>query len=99
MADDLPAWRRAGAFDALLVGRHRAPICWIWFIIQQEAKQYAAGHRWHIFEELQAAPISNAAYVLGEVLAGMTRALLAGGVILIWGALFGVVLPPLDYTR
>lgn len=47
---------------------------------------------WHIFEEFQAAPISNAAYVLGEVLAGMTRALLAGGVILIIGALFGVVL-------
>ncbi|GAB6907675.1 ABC-2 type transporter [Desulfosarcina cetonica] len=52
---------------------------------------------WHIFEEFQAAPISNAAYVLGEVLAGMTRALLAGGVIFILGALFGVVLvyPPL----
>jgi ABC-2 type transport system permease protein len=47
---------------------------------------------WHIFEEFQAAPISNGAYVLGEVLAGMTRALLAGGVILILGALFGVVL-------
>jgi ABC-2 type transport system permease protein len=48
---------------------------------------------WHIFEEFQAAPISNVAYVLGEVLAGMTRALLAGGVILILGAVFGVVLP------
>jgi Nod factor-specific ABC transporter NodJ protein len=47
---------------------------------------------WHIFEEFQAAPISNASYVLGEVLAGMTRALLAGVVILILGALFGVVL-------
>lgn len=47
---------------------------------------------WHIFEEFQAAPISNAAYVLGEVLAGITRALLAGGVILILGALFGVFL-------
>ena len=47
---------------------------------------------WHIFEEFQAAPISNAAYVLGEVLAGMTRALLAGGVIFILGALFGVIL-------
>jgi ABC-2 type transport system permease protein len=47
---------------------------------------------WHIFEEFQAAPISNAAYVLGEVLAGMTRAVLAGCVILILGALFGVVL-------
>jgi ABC-2 type transport system permease protein len=47
---------------------------------------------WHIFEEFQAAPISNTAYVLGEVLAGMTRALLAGCVILILGAAFGVFL-------
>lgn len=47
---------------------------------------------WHIFEEFQAAPISNTAYVLGEVLAGMTRALLAGTVIMILGALFGTVL-------
>ena len=27
---------------------------------------------WHIFEEFQSAPISNIAYVFGEVLAGMT---------------------------
>ncbi len=47
---------------------------------------------WHIFEELQSAPVSNAAYVLGEVLAGMTRAFLAGCVILVMGAAFGVVL-------
>ena len=47
---------------------------------------------WHIFEEFQAAPISNAAYVVGEVLAGMTRALLAGGVIIALGAFFGVFL-------
>jgi ABC-2 type transport system permease protein len=47
---------------------------------------------WHIFEEFQAAPINHTAYVLGEVMAGMTRALLAGGVILVLGALFGVVL-------
>ena len=47
---------------------------------------------WHIFEEFQSAPVSNVAYVLGEVMAGMTRALLAGGVILILGAFFGVVL-------
>ncbi len=47
---------------------------------------------WHIFEEFQAAPISSAAYVLGEVLAGMTRALLAGCVILALGAVFGVFL-------
>ncbi len=47
---------------------------------------------WHIFDEFQAAPISNPAYVLGEVLAGMSRALMAGCVILLLGALFGVVL-------
>lgn len=47
---------------------------------------------WHVFEEFQAAPISNAAFVLGEVLAGLTRALLAGGVILILGAFFGIIL-------
>lgn len=47
---------------------------------------------WHIFDEFQAAPISNLAYVTGEVLAGMTRACLAGVVILLLGALFGVVL-------
>ncbi|MEA1922189.1 MAG: ABC transporter permease [Pseudomonadota bacterium] len=47
---------------------------------------------WHIFEEFQVAPISNTAFVLGEVLAGMTRALMAVGVILILGAGFGVVL-------
>jgi Nod factor-specific ABC transporter NodJ protein len=48
---------------------------------------------WHIFEEFQAAPISKFAYVLGEVLAGMTRSVLAVLVILILGLLFGVMLP------
>jgi ABC-type multidrug transport system permease subunit len=45
---------------------------------------------WFIFEEFQAAPIRNIAYVAGEVLAGMTRALLAIGVILLLSLLFGV---------
>jgi Nod factor-specific ABC transporter NodJ protein len=45
---------------------------------------------WHIFEEFQAAPIRNAAYVAGEVLAGMTRALMAIGVILVLSQLFRV---------
>lgn len=45
-----------------------------------------------IFEEFQAAPISNLAYVSGEVLAGMARALVAILVILILGLPFGVVL-------
>jgi ABC-2 type transport system permease protein len=47
---------------------------------------------WHIFEEFQVAPISNFSYVLGEVFAGITRALLAVGVIVVLGMLFGVVL-------
>ncbi len=47
---------------------------------------------WYIFEEFQAAPISNLAYVTGEVLAGMTRALLSVLVIVILGWPFGVML-------
>ncbi len=47
---------------------------------------------WHIFEEFQAAPMSHVEYVLGEVLAGVSRAVLAGGVIIGLGAVFGVVL-------
>lgn len=49
---------------------------------------------WHIFEEFQAAPIGAAAYVTGEVLAGMTRAVLSVLVILVLGAVFGVRLSP-----
>jgi len=47
---------------------------------------------WHIFEEFQAAPISNISYVTGEVLAGMTRAFVSIFIILILGYFFGVVL-------
>ncbi len=47
---------------------------------------------WHIFDEFQAAPISNASYVAGEVLAGITRALLSIVIILGLGLLFGVQL-------
>jgi ABC-type multidrug transport system permease subunit len=47
---------------------------------------------WFIFEEFQAAPISNTAYVAGEVLAGMTRAILGTLVILTLSLPFGVVL-------
>ena len=45
---------------------------------------------WHIFEEIQAAPVRDFSYVAGEVLAGMTRALCAICVILVLGWLFGV---------
>ncbi len=47
---------------------------------------------WHIFEEFQAAPISNISYVLGETLAGITRAFLSVGIIIGLGLLFGVML-------
>jgi ABC-2 type transport system permease protein len=47
---------------------------------------------WHIFDEFQAAPISDMAYVLGEVVAGMTRAMIASCVIIILGSCFGVFL-------
>lgn len=49
---------------------------------------------WHIFEEFQAAPVSNTAYVAGEVLAGITRAMLSVVIILIIGLFFNV---SLDY--
>ena len=45
---------------------------------------------WHIFEEIQSAPVSDLSYVTGEVLAGMTRAVLSVLVILILGYVFGV---------
>ncbi len=45
---------------------------------------------WNIFEEFQASPISELAYVAGETLAGMTRALLGVAVILLLALLFGV---------
>ena len=47
---------------------------------------------WRIFEEFQAAPIRNIAYVTGEVLAGITRAVLSVVVILVIGLAAGVVL-------
>jgi len=47
---------------------------------------------WHIFEEFQAAPIRNIAYVTGEVLAGITRALFSVAIILVIAVLSGIVL-------
>lgn len=47
---------------------------------------------WRIFEEFQAAPIQSPAYVTGEVLAGVTRAILSTGVILLLAFLFGIEL-------
>ncbi len=47
---------------------------------------------WHIFDEFQAAPISNASYVAGEVMAGITRAVMSIIIILGLGLLFGVQL-------
>ncbi len=45
---------------------------------------------WKIFEEFQAAPISDLAYVVGEVLAGMAKALLSVFIIVMLATVFGV---------
>jgi len=44
---------------------------------------------WKIFEEFQSSPVSNVSYVAGEVLAGMTRALMAVCIIIAIGLLSG----------
>lgn len=43
-----------------------------------------------IFEEIQASPAARAAYVAGEVCAGLTRVLLGTGIIILLGLLFGI---------
>ncbi len=45
---------------------------------------------WQIFDEFQASPISDVAYVLGEVAAAITRAFLGIFIILFLGYIFGV---------
>jgi len=47
---------------------------------------------WYTFEEFQAAPLSALAYVVGEVMAGMVKAVAGVGIILTISALFGVAL-------
>lgn len=47
---------------------------------------------WFIFEEFQSSPISNAAYVAGEVLAGMTRAMIGVLVVICLCLPFGLSL-------
>ena len=43
----------------------------------------------HVFEEFQAAPVSRLSFVLGEALAGLTRAILSIVITLTLGVLFG----------
>jgi len=45
---------------------------------------------WNVFDEIQASPVSDSAYVAGEVLAGITRGVTAAAVIVVLGLLFGV---------
>ncbi|MBN2332827.1 MAG: ABC transporter permease [Deltaproteobacteria bacterium] len=45
---------------------------------------------WKIFEEFQASPLSDLAYVIGEVLAGVAKALMSVAIILLLSLLFGV---------
>jgi len=45
---------------------------------------------WKIFEEFQASPISDLAYVIGEVMAGMAKALISVFIIILLSVFFGV---------
>ena len=47
---------------------------------------------WHIFDEFQSAPITNIAYVTGELFAGITRAMLSTIIILCISRAFGIAL-------
>jgi ABC-type multidrug transport system permease subunit len=44
---------------------------------------------WNVFDEIQASPVRDAAYVAGEVLAGATRGVMAALVIVAFGFVFG----------
>lgn len=74
------------------VGRHSYLEFLLPGLVAMTSEINIARYYWHIFDEFQAAPISNLAYVLGEVSSGVTRAILASSVILILGLCFGVVL-------
>jgi Nod factor-specific ABC transporter NodJ protein len=47
---------------------------------------------WHIFEEIQAAPIRNISYIAGEVLTGITRGLFSVALVILIAAMAGVTL-------
>lgn len=47
---------------------------------------------WRTFEEIQSAPVSPYGYVTGEILYGATKVLISAVIILIIGAMFGVIL-------
>ncbi|MGD9610078.1 MAG: ABC transporter permease [Desulfovibrionaceae bacterium] len=45
---------------------------------------------WRIFEEIQASPVSPAAYVLGEMLAGLLRGVAGAAMVMLLGLPFGL---------
>ena len=45
---------------------------------------------WNVFDEIQASPVRDSAYVAGEILAGVTRGVMAAVVIILFGFIFGV---------
>jgi ABC-type multidrug transport system permease subunit len=45
---------------------------------------------WNVFDEIQASPVLDSAYVAGEILAGVTRGVMAAAVIVLFGFVFGV---------
>ena len=58
------------------------------FSIAQEIN--VARFYFFVFEEIQAAPVSRLAYVMGEICAGLTRVVLSVLVVIVLGRLFGV---------
>ena len=49
---------------------------------------------WHTFDEIRSAPVTDTAYVTGEVLSGMFRGLFAAAVVVALGTIFGAVSTP-----
>lgn len=45
---------------------------------------------WRTFDEIRTAPVPNWAYVVGEIISGMVRGLLAACIVIMMGLLFGV---------
>lgn len=47
---------------------------------------------WRTFDEIRSAPVTDVAYVIGEVISGMIRGLFAAGIVIALGVVFGVPL-------
>jgi ABC-type multidrug transport system permease subunit len=45
---------------------------------------------WHTFDEIRSAPVSDFSYVIGEVISGILRGMLAAALVIVLGMIFGV---------